>query len=68
MSRSIKNQSGDIFSLEGHLLSDIEETIGGIKIIKNFTSENFFINRYYKSTEFINVLNNNIRNNQRIVK
>ena len=58
MSKSIKSQSGDIFSLEGHLLSDIEETIGGIKIIKNFTSENFFINRYYKSTEFINVLNN----------
>ena len=58
LSKSIKSQSGNIFSLEGHLLSDIEETIGGIKIIKNFTSENFFINRYYKSTEFINVLNN----------
>lgn len=58
MSKSIKSQSGDIFSLEGHLLSDIEETLGGIKVIKNFTSENFFINRYYRSTEFINVLNN----------
>lgn len=58
MSKSIKSQSGDIFSLEGHLLSDIEETLGGIKVIKNFTSENFFINRYFKSTEFINTLNN----------
>jgi subfamily B ATP-binding cassette protein MsbA len=58
MSKSIKSQSGELFSFEGRLLSDIEETIGGIKIIKNFTSENFFINRYYKSTEFINVLNN----------
>ncbi|MGO4771928.1 ABC transporter ATP-binding protein [Flavobacterium sp. W22_SRS_FK3] len=60
MSKSIKSQSGDIFSLEGHLLSDIEETLGGIKVIKNFTSENFFIRRYLKSTEFINDLNNKI--------
>ncbi|WPR72898.1 ABC transporter ATP-binding protein [Flavobacterium sp. NG2] len=60
MSKSIKSQSGDIFSLEGHLLSDIEETLGGIKVIKNFTSENFFKRRYYKSTEHINNLNNKI--------
>jgi subfamily B ATP-binding cassette protein MsbA len=58
ISKSIKSQSGDIFSLEGHLLSDIEETLGGIKVIKNFTSENFFIRRYYNSTEYINNLNN----------
>lgn len=60
MSKSIKSQSGDIFSLEGHLLSDIEETLGGIKVIKNFTSENFFIRRYLNSTEYINNLNNKI--------
>ncbi|WP_163411160.1 ABC transporter ATP-binding protein [Flavobacterium ajazii] len=60
MSKSIKSQSGDIFSLEGHLLSDIEETLGGIKVIKNFTSEKFFIRRYFNSTEFINNLNNRI--------
>ncbi|KDN56338.1 ABC transporter ATP-binding protein [Flavobacterium seoulense] len=58
MSKSIKSQSGDIFSLEGHLLSDIEETLGGIKVIKNFTSEKFFIRRYFNSTEYINNLNN----------
>lgn len=57
MSKSIKSQSGDIFSLEGHLLSDIEETLGGIKVIKNFTSENFFIRRYYNATNHINNLN-----------
>lgn len=60
LSKSIKSQSGDIFALEGHLLSDIEETLGGIKVIKNFTSEFFFVNRYYKSTEYINDLNNKI--------
>ncbi|MCW2119228.1 ABC transporter ATP-binding protein [Flavobacterium sp. 7A] len=58
LSKSVKSQSGDIFSLEGHLLSDIEETLGGIKVIKNFTSENFFKQRYYNSTEVINNLNN----------
>lgn len=58
LSKSIKSQSGDIFALEGHLLSDIEETLGGMKIIKNFTSELFFIKRFNNSAEHINKLNN----------
>lgn len=58
--KSIKSQSGDIFTLEGGLLSNIEETLGGIKIIKNFTSEAFFSKKFNDFTEHINTLNNSV--------
>ncbi|QDO94219.1 ABC transporter ATP-binding protein [Formosa sediminum] len=60
LSKGIKSQSGDIFSLEGHLLSNIEETLGGIKIIKNFTSESYFSKKFNDLTKNINNLNNSI--------
>ena len=60
VSKNIKSQSGDIFALEGHLLSNIEETLGGIKIIKNFTSESYFSKKFKDFTENINTLNNSI--------
>ncbi|WP_100612703.1 ABC transporter ATP-binding protein [Confluentibacter lentus] len=58
--KSIKSQSGDIFALEGGLLSNIEETLGGIKIIKNFTSESYFSKKFNDFTENINTLNNSV--------
>jgi ATP-binding cassette, subfamily B, bacterial MsbA len=58
--KTIKSQSGDIFTLEGHLLSNIEETLGGIKIIKNFTSESYFSKKFFDFTENINTLNNSV--------
>ncbi|WP_111309985.1 ABC transporter ATP-binding protein [Confluentibacter sediminis] len=60
VSKNIKSQSGDIFAMEGHLLSNIEETLGGIKIIKNFTSESYFSKKFKDFTENINMLNNSI--------
>ncbi len=60
LGKSIKSQSGNIFALEGELLSNIEETLGGIRIIKNFTSENYFINSFKNFTTNINNLNNKI--------
>ncbi|MDO6738425.1 ABC transporter ATP-binding protein [Wenyingzhuangia sp. 2_MG-2023] len=58
LGRTIKNISGDIFALEGNLLSRIEETLGGIKIIKNFTAEAFFKNKFKAQSEEINHMNN----------
>lgn len=58
--KSIKSQSGDIFALEGGLLSTIEETLGGIKIIKNFTSEAYFSKKFNDYAENINTLNNSV--------
>ena len=60
ISKGIKSQSGDIFAMEGELLSNIEETLGGIKIIKNFNSEDFFSKKFVDFTENINSLNNSI--------
>jgi len=60
LSKSIKSQSGNIFALEGQLLSTIEETLGGIKIIKNFTSESYFSKRFKSFTDNINEINNSL--------
>jgi len=60
LGKSIKSQSGNIFAMEGELLSNIEETLGGIRIIKNFTSEGYFVNRFYEFSNHINDLNNKI--------
>lgn len=60
LGKSIKSQSSKIFDLEGELLSNIEETLGGVKIIKNFTSESFFLKRFNDFTNNINKLNNSI--------
>ncbi|WP_010521909.1 ABC transporter ATP-binding protein [Aquimarina agarivorans] len=60
LGRSIKSQSGDIFAMEGELLSNIEETLGGIQVVKNFTSENYFVKRFTEFTDTINKMNNSI--------
>jgi len=58
ISKKIKQQSKDIFSKGGNLLGVIEESIGGLRIIKAFTSETFFNNRYQQQTEDIRALSN----------
>lgn len=60
LGKSIKSQSGDIFAMEGELLSNIEETLGGIRVVKNFTSENYFVKRFNDFTDTINDMNNSI--------
>jgi len=60
LGKGIKSQSGNIFALEGHLISNIEETLGGIKIIKNFTAENYFTKKFNDFTNDINNLNNSV--------
>jgi len=60
LGKKIKRQSDVVFGLEGQLLSNIEETLGGIKIIKNFTSEHFFSRKFNAFTESINGINNSI--------
>jgi len=58
LGKTIKNISGNVFALEGQLLSRIEETLGGIKIIKNFTAERYFSKYFIKQSEEINQINN----------
>ena len=58
LGRTIKSIAGNIFAMEGELLSNIEETLGGISIIKNFTAETFFRNKFKDSVGEINIMNN----------
>ncbi|WP_010137033.1 ABC transporter ATP-binding protein [Ochrovirga pacifica] len=58
ISKKIKQQSKEIFAKGGNLLGIIEETIGGLKIIKAFTSELFFDKKYRQETEEIRKLSN----------
>ena len=43
--KSLKKKSGRVQEEQGEFLSILEETIGGIKIIKAFNSENIFIKK-----------------------
>ncbi len=46
ISKKIRQQSKDIFDKGGFLVSAIDETLSGLKIIKNFNAENFFKKKY----------------------
>ncbi len=58
ISKKIRQQARDIFSKSGSILGTIEETLGGLKIIKAFNAENFFKRRYESQTEELRSLSN----------
>ncbi len=58
ISKKIKKQSKTIFNKGGNILGVIEESIGGLKIIKAFNAETFFKNKYHQQTEEIRSLSN----------
>jgi len=60
LGKTIKSFSGNLYAKEGSLLSRIEETLGGIKIIKNFTSEDFFKKQFNKEAEEINIMRDKV--------
>jgi len=51
ISRGLKKQSARSRELLGHLFNMIEETLGGLKIIKAFTGEKFIADRFKKTNE-----------------
>jgi subfamily B ATP-binding cassette protein MsbA len=53
ITKKIKEQAKSIFQQGGDLLSKIEESITGLKIIKAFNAEKFIINTYNKKSENI---------------
>jgi len=60
--KSLKRKSDKVQKEQGEFLSIIEETIGGLKIIKGFNSENIFSRKFKESTSrfynFSNILLN----------
>jgi len=64
--KRLKKQSSRAQGEQGIFLSVIEETLGGLKVIKSFTSERYFRNKFEGSTERYNVLANKIMNRQNL--
>ena len=64
--KSLKRKSLVVQKEQAELMSITEETINGIKIIKTFLSENFFVNKFDKTnTKYLN-FSNKLINRQNI--
>ncbi len=64
--KSLKRQSDKAQQEQGFFLSIIDETLGGLKVIKGFTSEGYFNSKFQGSTERFNHLSNRILNRQNL--
>jgi subfamily B ATP-binding cassette protein MsbA len=64
--KSLKKKSGRAQQEQGTFLSIIEETLGGLKVIKSFTSEDYFSNKFRSSTNRHYALSNKILNRQNL--
>lgn len=64
--KSLKKKSGRAQTEQGMFLSIIEETLGGLKVIKSFTAEGFFSKKFYDSTNRHYNLSNKILNRQNL--
>lgn len=62
--KRLKKQSLRAQNEQGIFLSIIEETLGGLKVIKSFTSERYFTSKFSDSTTRFNILSNKIMNRQ----
>ncbi|TRW24789.1 ABC transporter ATP-binding protein [Flavobacterium zepuense] len=64
--KSLKKKSGRAQQEQGTFLSIIEETLGGLKVIKSFTAESYFTRKFEGSTEKHYDLSNRILNRQNL--
>ncbi len=60
VSRSLKKQSTEAAEKNGLVISILDETLGGIRVIKAFTAEKLLGNRFHKVNEEFNQLRNKI--------
>ncbi|MDR7211361.1 ABC transporter ATP-binding protein [Flavobacterium piscis] len=64
--KQLKKQSSKAQQEQGTFLSTIEETIGGLKVVKGYNSENYFNSVFQSSTERFFALSNSIGNRQNL--
>lgn len=64
--KQLKKQSSKAQQEQGSFLSTIEETIGGLKVVKGYNSENYFNTIFQNSTERFFKLSNSIGNRQNL--
>ena len=64
--KSLKRKSDRVQKEQGEFLSLLEETIGGIKIIKAFNAENAFVKKFKHSTDSFFDFSNKLLNRQNL--
>ncbi len=64
--KSLKKQSDQAQQEQGNFSSIVEETLGGLKVIKGFNSEDFFKDKFNTSTKRFYHLSNKILNRQNL--
>ncbi|PWA05406.1 ABC transporter ATP-binding protein [Flavobacterium psychrotolerans] len=64
--KQLKKQSTRAQQEQGTFLSTIEETLGGLKVVKGYNSENYFNRIFQESTQRFFDLSNNIGNRQNL--
>jgi subfamily B ATP-binding cassette protein MsbA len=64
--KSLKRHSDKVQKEQGFFLSILEETLGGLKIIKGFNAENIFNNRFKESTNRFFRFSNTLLNRQNL--
>ncbi|MDW5290042.1 ABC transporter ATP-binding protein [Formosa sp. PL04] len=64
--KSLKKKSDKVQKEQGIFLSVVEETLGGLKVIKGFTSETIFSNRFRDSTLRYYNFSNTLLNRQNL--
>src|SRR5690606_18722404 len=64
LGKSLKKQSDRAQIEQGYFISILEETLGGLKVIKGFNAEKYFDNKFSESTTRFFDLSNKILNRQ----
>ena len=64
--KSLKRKSDKVQKEQGLFLSTLEETLGGLKIIKGFTAEKIFNNKFKESTNRFYKFSNTLINRQNL--
>ncbi|MBF7090413.1 ABC transporter ATP-binding protein [Flavobacterium sp. ALJ2] len=64
--KQLKKQSTKAQQEQGTFLSTIEETLGGLKVVKGYNSENYFNSVFQNSTQRFFQLSNSIGNRQNL--
>ncbi|UOB17338.1 ABC transporter ATP-binding protein [Abyssalbus ytuae] len=64
--KSLKKKSDKVQKEQGEFLSIVEETLGGLRVIKAFNAENSFLNKFKNSTQRFFRYSNSLLNRQNL--
>ena len=64
--KSLKRKSDRVQKEQGIFLSTLEETLGGLKVIKGFNAESIFLNKFKESTQRFFHFSNSLLNRQNL--